>query len=186
MDKVKNYLDTVADLLVSAPLEDIRKIAELIRDAYVNEKQVFIMGNGGSAATASHLTCDLQKSVGLCGKRKFKVMALNDSIPLMTAWANDFDYSEVFARQLETWVQPGDLVLALSGSGNSPNVVKAVEFANEKGAITAALTGFKGGKLAQVAKYSVVIPSDNMQHLEDVHMVLSHLIFRCLLEEFTC
>ncbi|HUV05751.1 MAG TPA: SIS domain-containing protein [Armatimonadota bacterium] len=183
MDRVKDYLDSVAGLLAEAPREDIRKIAELVVSAYKSGKQVFIMGNGGSAATASHLACDLQKGVGSMGDRKFKVMALTDNIPLITAWANDTDYSNIFAEQLATWVEPGDLVMGISGSGNSPNVINGIEAAKRKGAVTAGLSGFKGGRLAQVADHNVVVASDDMQHIEDVHLILGHLIFRYVLEE---
>jgi len=183
VDRVKDYLDAVAGLLADAPRDDIRKVADLLLDAYHSGRQVFIMGNGGSAATASHLACDLQKGVGYERDKKFKVMALTDNIPIMTAWANDTDYSNIFAEQLATWVMPGDLVMGISGSGNSPNVIKAIELANEKGAVTVGMSGFKGGRLAQVARHSMVVPSDNMQHIEDVHMVFCHLIFRYLLEE---
>lgn len=183
MDRVKNYLDSVADLLGQISKEDAKTIADLVMDAYKNGRQVFIMGNGGSAATASHLACDLQKGIGFCGDKCFKVMAVTDNIPIMTAWANDADYSDIFANQLAPWIQPGDLVIGISGSGNSPNIIKAIEFANARGAITAGMSGFKGGKLAQAAQFNVVVPSDNMQYIEDVHMVLSHLIFRYLLEE---
>ena len=183
MERINEYLDTVSRLLAEAPRDDIRKLVTLVMDAYKSGKQVFIMGNGGSAATASHLCCDLQKGVGGIGPKKFKVMALTDSVPVMTAWANDADYSVIFAEQIETWVEPGDLVIAISGSGNSPNVIKGVEAANKKGAITAGLAGFQGGKLAQVAQHSIVVHSENMQHIEDVHAVLCHLVFRYLLEE---
>jgi D-sedoheptulose 7-phosphate isomerase len=185
VDRVDKYLNDVAALLNSAPREDIRNVVNLVMDAYRSGQQVFVLGNGGSASTASHLACDLQKTIGLYGDRQFKVMGLTDSIPLMTAWANDFDYSEVFARQLATWLNPGDLVIAISGSGNSPNVIKAMEYANEHGAVTIGLSGFQGGRLAQVAQHNIIVPSENMQHLEDVHMVFCHLIFRYLFEEIT-
>ena len=183
MDRVGDYLDAVAGLLAQVSREDIRKVADLVLDSYKSQKQVFIMGNGGSAATASHLACDLQKSIGCAADKKFKVMAVTDNVPLMTAWANDFDYSDIFAGQLSTWVESGDLVIAISGSGNSPNVIKGVELANDKGAITVGLSGFKGGRLAQVAKHNIIVGSDNMQHIEDVHLVVGHLIFRYVLEE---
>jgi len=183
VDRVKGYLDAISDLLGKVSVADIRKIADLVVTAYRSSNRVFLMGNGGSAATASHLACDLQKGVGGMSDRKFKVMALTDNIPIMTAWANDTDYSNIFAEQLATWVEPGDLVIGISGSGNSPNVIKGIEVARRKGAVTAGLSGFKGGRLAEVAEYNVVVPSDNMQHIEDVHMVLCHLIFRYVLEE---
>lgn len=184
MDRVEDYLNGVAALLAGASRQEIRKAAELMLDAYRSCRQVFIMGNGGSAATASHLACDLQKTIGLCCDRKFRVMALTDNIPIMTAWANDFDYSDIFAQQLSTWVEPGDLVIAISAGGNSPNIIKAVELANEMGAVTIGLSGFDGGRLTQIARHNILAPSDDMQHIEDAHMVFSHLIFRYLLEEF--
>lgn len=183
MDRISAYLDAVSGLLARISRDDIKTVADLVVDAYKKGSQVFIMGNGGSAATATHLACDLQKGVGSMGEKKFKVMSLTDNVSIMTAWANDADYSDIFSEQLATWVQPGDLVIGISGSGNSPNVIKGIEVANARGAITVGLSGFKGGKLAQVAKYGIVCESDNMQHIEDVHMVLAHLIFRYVLEE---
>jgi D-sedoheptulose 7-phosphate isomerase len=129
------------------------------------------------------MACDLQKTIGLHGSRRFKVMALTDSSPLMTAWANDFDYSDIFSRQLETWVGTGDVVIAISGSGNSRNVLKAVDYANRAGATTVGMSGFHGGQLAGLCRYNVVVPSDDMQHIEDLHMVFAHLLFRYILDE---
>jgi len=183
MDRINNYLNDVSGLLADVSRDDIRKVVGLVMDAYKSGKQVFIMGNGGSAATASHLTCDLQKGIGGMGDKKFRVMAFTDNVSIMTAWANDADYSDIFVEQLSTWLQPGDLVIGISGSGNSPNVIKAMEYAAGHGAVTVGLAGYKGGKLAEVAEHSIVVYSDNMQHIEDVHMVLSHLIFRYLMEE---
>lgn len=183
MEQINDYLNAVTGLLADVSRDEIHKVADLLKDAYQNNKQVFIMGNGGSAATASHLACDLQKGItSMCPKR-FKVMSVTDNVSLMTAWANDSDYSEIFAQQIATWVEPGDLVLGISGSGNSPNVIKGIEVGNEKGAITAGIAGYEGGKLAKVAQHCIVVHSDNMQHIEDVHMVLAHLLFRRMLEE---
>lgn len=183
MERIDSYLNTVSELLAAIPREKIAKVVDLVRDAYENGRRVFIMGNGGSASTSSHLACDLQKGLGAMTDRRFKVMSLSDSIPIMTAWGNDTDYSNIFAPQLETWVQPGDLVIGISGSGNSPNVINAIELANRMGAVTVGLSGFEGGKLDKLAQHGVVVRSDNMQHIEDVHMVLAHLIFRVLMEE---
>lgn len=183
MDRVKSYLHTLSDLISELPEEDIRSTIHLLLDAFESGKQVFIIGNGGSASTASHFACDLQKGIGSATGRAFKVMALTDNVPLMTAWANDSDYSDVFVRQLSTWVCPGDVVLGISGSGNSENIVKAIEFANGRGAITVGWSGFRGGRLAETAMHSVIVHSDDMQQIEDVHMVLAHLTFRYLMEE---
>jgi D-sedoheptulose 7-phosphate isomerase len=182
MTSIENYISDVSCLLSKAPTDSIQRVADLVLDAYMYGRGVYVMGNGGSAATASHLACDLQKSVGLCGDRKFKVMALTDSTPLLTAWANDFDYSDVFASQLATWIQPGDVVIGISGSGNSANVVKAIETAGKLGAVTVAITGFDGGRLSPKAMHSIIMPSEDMQHIEDSHMVVAHLIFRYVLD----
>ena len=183
MDRIKDYLNAVAALLTEIPSEEIRKVADLVLDAYKTGKQVILMGNGGSAATASHFACDLQKGVSCKGDKKFKVMAVTDNTPLITALANDFDYSDIFAEQISIWAQPGDLVIAISGSGNSANIIKGIETANRKNAVTIGLSGFKGGRLAQIVQHSIVVPSDDMQHIEDVHLVLGHIIYRYVLEE---
>lgn len=183
MDKVKGYLDAVNTLLGTVSHDDIRKVGDLLIDAYKNDKLVFVMGNGGSAATASHFVCDLQKGVRLESGRRFRVMSVTDHIPLITAWANDFGYSDIFAGQIAPWIEAGDLVIGISGSGNSPNVIKGIELAEAKGAVTVGISGFQGGKLAQAANHNIIVHSEDMQHIEDVHMVISHLLFRYLLEE---
>jgi D-sedoheptulose 7-phosphate isomerase len=186
MNMVKDYFADLVGIVQNLPEDQVQDYVDTIAEAYQSGRQVFILGNGGSAAAASHLACDLQKGIGANAPRRFKVMALTDSVPIMTAWANDADYSEIFAKQLDTWVNPGDLVIAISGSGNSPNVIKAVELANAKGAMTYGLTGFQGGKLVQVAQKSIVAPSNNMQHIEDIHVILSHLVYTCLRKIIGC
>lgn len=178
MGFVNSYINGVINLLSRTPEGPIQQLADLVLDAYQNDRSVYIMGNGGSAATASHLACDLQKGIKLLGDKSFRVMALTDNMPLLTAWANDFSYADVFAQPLHTWVQPKDLVIVISGSGNSTNVIKAVEVAQYKGAVTAALVGFDGGELGKLAMYRVIIPSEDMQQIEDAHMVVAHLIMR--------
>lgn len=172
------YIDQVIDLLSRVPRDDIKHMGDLILEAYNNERSVFTMGNGGSASTASHLACDLQKNVCIWGEKKLRVLALTDNVAMMTALANDYDYSDVFAQQLANWVQPNDVVIAISGSGTSPNVVKAVEFARRAGAITIALAGYDGGKIAKMATHTVLMPSNDMQQIEDAHLMVSHLIMR--------
>ncbi|MDO8684012.1 MAG: SIS domain-containing protein [Armatimonadota bacterium] len=180
MGAVKEYLTQLVKVIESLPEEKVQDFVDTIAEAYNNDRQVVFLGNGGSAATASHFACDMQKGIGAAGPKRFKAMALTDNVPVITAWANDTDYSRIFVGQIDTWVNPGDLVIAISGSGNSPNVIEAVELANKKGAITYGLTGFDGGRLAKIAKKSIVVHSNNMQQIEDVHIVLDHLVYTCL------
>jgi D-sedoheptulose 7-phosphate isomerase len=177
MDPIRAYLSDVSRLVAELPVEWIHTNVERLLAAYRDGRQLFVLGNGGSAATASHLVNDFQKCIYLAGNRTFRAMALTDSVPLITAWANDTAYEHVFAEQLRPWVQRDDLVLAISGSGNSPNVLRAVQVAREHGAFTIGLTGFQGGKLKALVDDCLVVPCDNMQRIEDVHMVVGHLLF---------
>jgi len=181
MSKIKEYLDLVGKAIAALPEDKIQDMVDTLKAAHAEGRQVFLLGNGGSAATASHVAEDLQKGVKEYTGKRFKVMALTDSTPLICAWANDSGYDCIFAEQLDTFLEPGDIVIAISGSGNSPNVIKAVEKANAMGAITIGWSGFAGGKLAQIAQKSIVVPSDNMQRIEDAHLVLGHLLMTCLM-----
>ncbi len=177
MQSVRDYLSTLGDVLQRLPLGDIDGVVATVRRAWAEGRTVFLIGNGGSAATASHLACDLGKGLAAPGRPRMRAIALTDNVPLMTAYANDVSYERIFAEQLASLVQAGDVVLAISGSGNSPNVLAAVELANERGATTVGLTGFQGGKLSGLAHQCVVVPSENMQQIEDAHMVIAHALF---------
>src|SRR5438067_1236782 len=144
MDAIDGYLASVQHALTALPKAQIGIIIELILAARRADKQVFLFGNGGSAAAASHFACDLGKGTVALGKRRFRAISLCDQIPMMTAWANDADYADIFVEQLANLLNPGDLVIGLSGSGNSPNVVQALEYAKAHNATTVALTGFQG------------------------------------------
>lgn len=183
MSMIKDYLSLVSTAIADLPEDKIRDCIETLKDAYENGQQVFLLGNGGSAMTASHIACDFQKGVKEVTRRRFRAMSITDNVALMTAWANDTDYENIFAQQLDSLLRPGDVVIAISGSGNSPNVIRAVERANELGAVTIGWSGFKGGELAHVAQKSIVVHSDNMQRIEDVHMILGHVVFACMMKE---
>lgn len=183
MSMIKEYLSLVTKAISELPEDKIQDVIDTLMNAHAEGRQVFLLGNGGSASTASHFACDLQKGVKMHTGKRLKVSSINDSIPLITAWANDTDYENIFAEQLDGILHPNDVVIALSGSGNSPNVLKAVEKANEIGAITIGWSGFDGGKLAQIAQKPIIVNSNNMQRVEDVHMVLGHLIFACFLKQ---
>lgn len=182
-EHAKKYLEELVKSIDELPLQTIEKIANELKKAYRKNRHVFIMGNGGSAATASHFVCDLSKGTMVAGKKRFRVFGLTDNVPLMTAWGNDVSYEDIFKSQLEEIVGKGDIVIVFTGSGNSPNIIKAVRYANSAGAVTIGFTGFDGGKLKKYAKISLVAPSKNMERIEDIHLVLEHLIKLFLFEE---
>ena len=183
MDQIQFYLNDVSRLLAGVPVDAVRQVVDRLLEAYQKDQRLILLGNGGSAATASHLVADFQKMIYLEGGKPFRAMACTDSMPLITAWGNDTDYANIFAEQVRTWAEPGDVVLAISGSGNSPNVLRAVEVAREQGATTIGLSGFAGGKLAGMVDLSIVVPCDNMQRIEDVHMILGHIFFWRMMQE---
>jgi D-sedoheptulose 7-phosphate isomerase len=185
MNFFHRYLSELQEIQARLPLDRIEEICRVIHRAYQNDRTVFLFGNGGSAALASHLACDLGKGVhwpAKCGAdggpvKPLKVLSVTDNVPMITAWANDAAYDEIFARQIENFIQPGDVAFAISGSGNSPNVLKALALAREKGAVTVGLTGFQGGKMLALLDHGIVVPSHSMQQIEDMHLVLAHMIF---------
>jgi len=164
---------------VSLPYDAIEQATQELLRGYEKEKRIFLFGNGGSAALASHFACDLGKGTILDGngKKRFRVLALTDNLPLMTAWANDSSYDCVFAEQLRNFVAPGDTAFAISGSGNSPNVLRALEVARDAGAFNIGLTGFRGGLMKRLCDVCITIPSENMQIIEDLHLSVAHAIF---------
>jgi len=157
-------------------LDAVGRIAQALESAEKNGKQVFVMGNGGSAATASHIATDWSKTAERSGKPVLRCMSLTDNVPFMTAIANDLGYEEVFARQLANYVQRGDVVVIISGSGNSPSVIKAAVVAKEKGALTVGMTGFSGGKLRKMVDVCLHIDSDQYGVIEDLHMGVGSLL----------
>lgn len=177
---VKGFADEYFNILKKTideiPMEKVEQIVKMILDAYQNNKYVFIMGNGGSASTASHFACDLGKGTICEGKRRFRVVCLNDNIPLITALSNDFGYERVFVEQLINLVNPEDLVICITASGNSPNILKAVEYAKKQGAKAIGLIGFGGGKLKKMVDGHITISNTNYGQVEDVHLILSHAI----------
>jgi len=178
MSFIEDYLRELKGALDKLPYSEIEKIKDILLQAYRENRKIFIMGNGGSAATASHFACDLSKgTVGKDSSRKrFKVIALTDNVPLLSAWANDTVYENVFLEQLKNLLDTGDVVIAISASGSSRNVLRAVEYANAQEAITIGLTGFEGGKLKNMVKECLIVPAHSMEQIEDVHLILEHLL----------
>jgi len=162
------------------PFAMIDQLTDLLWEAYLGHRAVYLFGNGGSAALASHCACDLGKGTVTGDQRRFRVLALTDNVPLMTAWANDADYENIFGEQLRSFLQEGDVAFAISGSGNSPNVLHGLRVASEMGALTVGLTGFSGGKMKPLCKVCVIVPSENMQVIEDAHLAIAHSLFSLL------
>jgi D-sedoheptulose 7-phosphate isomerase len=170
------YVQDLTALLNTLDHQALELIAQLFCSADAERNTVFCCGNGGSAATAVHFAADLCKLTCRPGRVRLRVLSLNDAMPAITAAANDFDYREIFAEQLRALMSPGDIVIGFSTSGRSPNVVRAIEFANENGGITVGVTGATGGPLAKIAQNVLVIPSTNVQRVEDVSLVATHLL----------
>lgn len=175
-DMIRAYIAQEAEVLQTLDVDAINHALNLIAQALEDEKTIYIFGNGGSAATASHFQNDFNKGVSEHTAKKFRFCCLNDNVPTLMAIANDIGYDSVFRFQLEGRLRPGDLVVAISGSGNSANVLRAVEYAQERGNQVIGLTGFSGGKLRELADCSLHAPINSMQITEDIHMIFDHLM----------
>ena len=175
-DFSREYWSQHLECIKRMDLEMLEKIVGVLLRAHRSGKKVYAMGNGGSAATASHLACDLNKTAAVKGRPRFKVISINDNVPVMLAIANDIRYEEVFAEQLENFLESQDVVFLISGSGNSPNLLRAAEFARSRGAVTVALLGFEGGKLKAMVDHPFVVPSRQYGVIEDLHMSICHFL----------
>jgi len=175
---VKNYFHAHQDLFNKIDFDQIEFAIQLIKSKYKSGSKIITCGNGGSAYTASHYITDWNKMVNLATGEHFKGISLCDNIGLITAFANDLAYEEVFSGQLKSMMDKNDLLISVSGSGNSPNVVKAIEYANSIGADTLAIVGYDGGKAKRISKHSVWVPSFDMQLCEDVHLMFGHLVMK--------
>lgn len=181
--KLEQYLNGLHTMLEQLPLKATQQLINLLIAANAERRTVFLFGNGGSAATASHFACDLAKNTIVRDTPRFKVVALTDNVPLITAWANDTAYDHIFADQLDALVRPGDVVIGISGSGNSENVIRAIRLARERGAITVGMTGFDGGQLKELVDLCLHVPHPNMEQVEDAHLILEHMICATLRAE---
>jgi D-sedoheptulose 7-phosphate isomerase len=169
------YVTQLKSAIDQIPLERVEAIGNVLYRAYRLNKQVFIVGNGGSAATSSHMACDLGKNTISPNRQRFRVLSLNDNVPLMSALANDLGYEYVFSEQLKNLIHPGDVLVSITGSGNSPNIVRAMEYARERAATNIAFLGFDGGRALQLADEYVLVPVRHYGVVEDVHLVLDHI-----------
>lgn len=186
----KQFIDSYLDDIVRI-LQDIKKndadffdrLATVFLEARESNRKIFFCGNGGSASTASHFTSDLAKGTIVEGTPRFKVLSLADNIPQMLAWGNDACYEDIFVEQLKNLFEPGDVVVGISGSGNSGNVLRAIEYARENDGITVGITGFDGGKIKNMVDLCLIVPVHNMQKTEDIHMLVDHLTTLMIKEE---
>ena len=175
------YLLDIQQAVEQISLDAVEMLISLLLDAAWAGKTIYLIGNGGSAATASHFACDLSKGTRGADRPRFRVIALTDNVPLITAWANDVEYADVFAEQLRNLCQPGDILIAISGSGNSPNILRAAAAATNTGATVVALTG-AGGRLGPAADLWLQTPAGCIEQVEDLHLIVEHLVCRQLRE----
>lgn len=183
MSYTEQYRQLLFQTLSSIDLKAVDQAIEWFRQARDEGRQIFVCGNGGSAATASHFATDMVKGASYGRPVRFRILALTDSVSTLTAYANDVSYEAVFVEQLKNFARPGDLVMGISGSGNSPNVLRAIEYANSIGCRTLALTGRDGGRLAPLAQLSIHVPEPHMGRIEDAHLVVCHMIAYRFMEE---
>jgi len=177
---ISNYIEKLQTTLGSLNIEDIDVCINELMKAYTNNNNIFICGNGGSASTASHFACDLNKGVSYGLEQKFKIIPLTDSLSTITAYTNDLSYDIIFVEQLKNFFKKGDILIGISGSGNSQNVLNAIEYVNENNGVTIGCTGCDGGKLKGLAQHSINANINDMQISEDVHMILVHIIMKTL------
>jgi D-sedoheptulose 7-phosphate isomerase len=176
MENVDRYLTNLHAAVDALPRDRLAELGEMLYRTYRNGQQVFTLGNGGSASTASHMAADLAKNTIGANMRRFRVLSLNDNQSLLTALANDLGYQNVFSEQLKNLIRAGDLLVALSASGNSPNVINAIHYAQRQCAEVVGILGFQGGEAARLADVAIIVPSDHYGIVEDVHLIINHIL----------
>ncbi len=179
---MEDYMSDYKKAVENIPLDSVYKLIERFARANTERKQIFVFGNGGSAANASHFVNDMAKSASDVLPERFKCLSLNENMSLITAISNDYAYKDIFRRQMENFANKDDLLLTLSVSGDSPNLVEAVDWANKNGLHTIALLGGKRGRLADLARESIVVDSIHYGHVEDIHMLICHMIIYAFME----
>jgi len=177
---IYQYFDKLKSVIDAFPVEDLETFLTTLRNARENQNAIFICGNGGSWATASHMVCDFSKNTRMSGKNRMVVIGLGDNIPSLTAYANDEGYDRVFAEPAISLMKPSDILIAISASGNSPNVLEAVKAARSAGATILGLAGFDGGQLKPTVDHALVIPSSDIEVVEDFHMIVDHILVTAL------
>lgn len=182
METIHGYFAELEQMLRAISLPKLEAVLQILEEAYRNGHRIFIMGNGGSAATASHFALDLAKNTIMPGAPRLKAISLTDHVPLITAWSNDTAYEHIFSEQLTNMIEPGDVAIGISASGNSPNVINALLLAKQSNAFTIALLGANGGQIKDIVDAYVLAPGQNIEQEEDAHLILAHVITRHMRE----
>lgn len=175
MESVQKYVFELQHVLDQLPIESIDEAVKVLHDARLKKRQVFVMGNGGSASTASHIVCDLTKNTRTSSFPHFRISEVIDNTAIFSAYANDEGYENVFANHIANFVEPNDVVIGISTSGQSPNVLNAIEYSNSVNALTIGLTGFDGGRLKSLAAMNIHVPSKCIEQVEDIHLIIGHI-----------
>src|ERR1700736_6425216 len=182
LESILTYFAELERVMRTISLSDLQKVLRIMEEGYHHGHRIFVMGNGGSAATASHFALDLAKNTIMPGAPRLKAISLTDHVPLITAWSNDIAYEHIFSEQLANMIEPGDVVIGISTSGNSPNVINALNLAKQYRATTVGLLGAKGGKIKDMVDAYILAPGQNIEQEEDAHMILAHVITRHMRE----
>lgn len=180
MEQLSTYISSLQGTMDQLPVHLIAQVVETLQNARLGGKQVFIMGNGGSASTATHFVCDLAKNTRREGLPHLRVIGLTDNMAIFSAYANDEGYQNVFAAQLANLINPEDIVIGISASGNSQNVIQAIEEARKHNAFTIGFTGFDGGRLSSLVDINIHVKSNVIEHVEDIHLMLEHMIVKTI------
>lgn len=175
-DQIETYLEMEKKVITSLPKGDISGVMNVLEKARLRGGRIFVCGNGGSASTATHYVCDFNKGVSFDQDMKYDFECLSDNVPMMMAVANDIGYDDIFVVPLKNKMKKGDVVIGISGSGNSENVARAITYANENGAESIAICGYSGGRIKKLAKHCIHVNVNNMQIVEDIHLILNHLM----------
>lgn len=173
---IAQYLESIGDIIKNLDLKNIGEVIKEIKKAYKEDKRIFVFGNGGSAATANHFACDFGKNAIKDENKRIKIISLSSSISSITAYGNDVGFDSIFEEQLKNLMHDGDLTICISASGNSPNILKAAEYAKKRNGTVISLTGFDGGKLKESSDLNVNVDSDSYEKIEDVHVIITHII----------
>tara|TARA_X000000950_G_scaffold14462_1_gene15635 strand:- start:10793 stop:11347 length:555 start_codon:yes stop_codon:yes gene_type:complete len=182
-NNIKKYLKKLTQSIENLKIEEIEKVANIFLETRDRGNTIYTMGNGGSGSTASHMVCDITKGCSYNKEKKFKMFCLNDNIPTLLAYSNDVSYDVVFEEQLKNILKPNDVVLAISGSGNSKNIIRAVKYAKSINSTVIGLTGYSGGLLKEISDVSIDANIDDMQISEDIHVIVMHILYKLLENE---